>query len=130
MLNRTRINLILLICVFCLPGCSQIVKRQVQKHEVAREVLNTSEEEELIDAVTALESVSEAITGRELTQEELRQLSNDLRKDEAAQSAIKSISTALDPNKVRVKYSPATGKRYNADMEYCPETGVKLLPVE
>ncbi|MCD4779718.1 MAG: hypothetical protein K8S27_04110 [Candidatus Omnitrophica bacterium] len=121
----------LLFClVFSISGCSHIVEKRIQKHKVAGKVLKTTEEEDLVDAVTAWETVSEAITGQEMTEDELRNLARDIRKDKDAQSALESIATALDPQKVRVKYSPATGKRYSADMEICPETGVKLLPVQ
>jgi len=53
-----------------------------------------------------------------------------LRQDENARSAVETIAESLDSNKVMIKYSPATGKRYSADQEYDPETGVKLLPLE
>jgi hypothetical protein len=128
-MKNLRLLLCCLLVIFPL-GCTSIVEKRIQKHPVAGKVLNTNEDEDLVEAVTAWETVGEAITGQEMTPDELEALAQDLRKDKDAQSALESISTALDPQKIRVKYSPATGKRYSADMEFCPETGVKLLPVE
>jgi len=117
---------ILLMSTAC--GCATTSQRQ-SKQDV-KAVLNTSEEENIIDAATALGSVSEAITGKEMTEDELRGLAKDLRTNEETQSAVKKIADSLEGKNIVIKYSPATGKRYSADMEYCPETGVKLLPVE
>ncbi len=93
-------------------------------------LLNTNEDEDVYDAATALGSVAGSWTGGEMTEQELQEAAKRLQKDPEAKSAIESISTSFDRDRVQVKYSPATGKRYSADMEYDPETGVKLLPLE
>ena len=82
------------------------------------------------NAVQAIKTVSEALSGKKLSNEDAVNLTKSIVKDKGARSAIEEIGNAVVPGRVRVKYSPATGKRYSADMEYCPETGVKLLPVE
>ena len=93
-------------------------------------LLNTNQDEDVYDAATALGSVAGSWTGEEMTEQELQEAAKRLQKDPEAKSAIESISTSFGRDKVQVKYSPATGKRYSADMEYDPETGVKLLPLE
>jgi len=110
------------LCIFW--GCASTSIRQ--KSGQAGETVKTDPRE----AGEAVGSIAEALTGKELSPEEQQRLLKDIQKDEEAQSAIQTISDSLNSQSIRVKYSPATGKRYSADLEYCPETGVKLLPVE
>jgi len=121
-------NLILLLIgilgFVSISGCATTGQKKI------KEVFNTNEEEDLTDAATALESVTEAISGKKITAENARELSKDLMTNEDTQEAVKKIADSFDKEKVRVKYSPVTGKRYSADMDIDPETGVKLLPVE
>lgn len=49
--------------------------------------------------------------------------------DPQAQSALRSINTALSPWH-RVKYCPEDGERFSADMIWCPDHKVKLEWVE
>ncbi|MEW5895724.1 MAG: hypothetical protein AB1650_08240 [Candidatus Omnitrophota bacterium] len=93
-------------------------------------LLNTSEQEDVQEATSALTAVTGAISDKHLNEEELYNAARNMRNDPEARSAVNAISTSFDNKDVKVKYSPATGKRYSADMEYDPETGVKLLPVE
>ena len=85
--------------------------------------------EDLKDAASALTAVTGAISDKPLTEKQLHDAARKMRNDPDARSAVDSISSSFD-RRGAVKYSPATGKRYSADMEYDPETGVKLLPVE
>jgi len=80
----------------------------------------------LKDNQEAVEAIVEAITGKELSDSEKADLMKQLQKDKEAQSAIQAIADSLDSTKSRIKYSPATGKRYSPDLEVDPETGVKL----
>lgn len=109
--------LLILFLTITLGGCATTKRSPLQEE-------TTQESRE------AIESVVEALAGQELNDKDIRQLTNQLRKDKDAQTAIEAITETMDPTAVKVKYSPATGKRYSASVEYCPETGVKLLPVE
>ena len=100
---------ILIICMGCatsqpLPGSS----------------INREETE------AALESIAEAISGQELSEEDVKKLKEQIRKDPEAQSAIKVITNSVSGQNQRWKYSPATGKRYEPHMEVDPETCVPL----
>lgn len=69
------------------------------------------------------------MAGRELTEEEVEDVIKDIESDEEARSAVETISDFMSAP-ARIKYSPATGKRYSADLEFDPETGVKLEYVD
>jgi hypothetical protein len=60
----------------------------------------------------------------------MKEVARQIQTDKEAQSAIQAISGSLEGSDSHIKYSPVTGKRYSGDMEYDPETGVKLLPLE
>lgn len=116
----------LVIIVFFLSGCFSLTPEQKEMKTMVLE--NQNEDPEGV--VTAFESVVESYVGQNITPEQAERVVQQLKTDKEAQSAVIAIKDGLDPSKVRVKYSPATGKRYSASMEFCPETGVKLLPVE
>ncbi|HRZ40125.1 MAG TPA: hypothetical protein P5246_03860 [Candidatus Omnitrophota bacterium] len=120
---------LIIAVVFLGAGCAS-ARRPSSLAVEGGNLLNTSKDEDLYDAATALGSVAGAWTGGEMTEAEMREAAKRLQNDTEAKSAIEAISTSFKKDQVRVKYSPATGKRYSADLEYDPETGVKLLPVE
>ncbi len=123
-----RIFIILGVCFFA-AGCAS-ARKPSSLAVGGGNLLNTSQDEDVYDAASALGSVAGAWTGGQMTEEELQAAAKRLQNDDEAKSALEAISTSFDKEQVRVKYSPATGKRYSADLEYDPETGVKLLPVE
>lgn len=82
------------------------------------------------DIDAALHEVAEALTGKELSQKDMKNLEKQIRHDKEARSAIDSIQDSLSNKKPVVKYSPVTGKRYAESMEFDPETGVKLEILE
>lgn len=85
---------------------------------------------EMMDDPEAMKAVAESITGQKLDDKQLRKLSQDLKNDPEARQAVKMVTESVQGNAPVAKYSPVTGKRYAPNMEYDPETGVKLLPVE
>jgi len=107
-------------------GCS-MARQQRQGPEA---LLKTSEKEELADAASALTSVTNSLSDKNMTEQELYEAARKMKDDPDAQQALEAISTSFDRKQVQVKYSPATGKRYSAALEFDPETGVRLLPVE
>jgi len=100
-----------------LSGCKTVPPAQSQQEtgEEAREVLS---------------AVAGALSGKPLDEDDLRNLEKQIRTDEEAQTAIQAITESVGGKVPVVKYCPITGKRYSADMEYCPEHNVKLEIVE
>ena len=77
------------------------------------------------DTISALTTMTQGLTNQPVTREQLRNLSLQVAHDPQAQSAIRSINTALSPQHT-VKYCPEDGQRFSADMIYCPDQKVKL----
>jgi len=81
------------------------------------------------ETVSALSTMTQGLTNKPVTESQLKNLAVQVSKDPQAQSAIRSINTALSPEHA-VKYCPEDGTRYSADMVYCPDGKVKLEWVE
>jgi hypothetical protein len=81
------------------------------------------------ETISALTTMTQGLTYQPITQEQLKDLSIQVANDPQAQSAIRSINTALSPEHT-VKYCPEDGERFSADMIYCPDHKVKLEWVE
>jgi hypothetical protein len=113
-----------LICVF-VAGCASTGPERRNPPSETSQPRETRQDE-----VKALKSVAEAISGQELSDKDMRQLSNQIQKDEKAQSAIRAVTGALGGQKVVVKYCPNDGKRYSAHLEYCPDGKTPLKIVE
>jgi len=77
------------------------------------------------DTVSAISTMTQGLTNQPMTDTQLKNLAVQVSKDPQAQSAIRSINTALTPEHT-VKYCPEDGTRYNANMIYCPDKKVKL----
>ena len=71
-----------------------------------------------------------AVTGKEAGQKDLRQLSNEIRHDKEAQSAVESINSVLNGSTAGVKYCPIDGERYSSKFEVCPKHHVPLKTLE
>jgi len=99
--------------VIFLFGCQTTSRDQNSKKntEDVREVLST---------------VVGALSGRSLSEDELRNLENQIQSDEEAQSAIQAIADSVGGKATHVKYCPVTGRRYASHLEVCPEHQVKL----
>ncbi|MCK5180718.1 MAG: hypothetical protein KAR32_14395 [Candidatus Omnitrophica bacterium] len=82
------------------------------------------------DVQEALSAVAGALSGKKLSEEDLKNLEKQIRTDEEAQTAIQAITGSVGGQAPVVKYCPITGERYAAHMEYCPEHNVKLEIVE
>ncbi len=72
----------------------------------------------------AARKVVGGMANRDLSREELIKFGQGLNRDPEAKTAVQKI---VAPSAAPViKYSPVTGKHYSGDLEYDPETGVKL----
>ena len=85
-----------------------------------------SKDETPEDVGEVLSAVAGAISGKTLSEDELKNLEHQIRTDEDAQSAITSITDSMGGNQPSVKYCPRTGKRYAAHLELCPEHQIEL----
>lgn len=91
----------------------------------------TAGKESSAEMKQAVKTIAESVSGQELSDKDVNRLMKDLREDPEAQSAVTAIKGSISGEQAgRIKYSPATGKRYAPHLEYDPETGVKLEYVE
>jgi len=97
------------IVVFLFSGCatSESVKANREAHDV-------------------LSSVAEAISGKELSDQELRDLEKQMRTDKETQTAIQVITESISGADTLVKYCPVTGRRYAPHFDECPEHHITL----
>lgn len=79
-----------------------------------------SRQESPVDDASAMLQVGAALSGKELTEEQLRKLHLQM-KDKEAQSAVESITQSLSNQSLSIKYCPSTGKRYSAHLETAPD---------
>ncbi len=81
------------------------------------------------DVSEALSAVAGALSGKQLSKEEIQNLEEQIRTDEEAQTAIKAITDSVGKTSA-VKYCPVTGRRYAVHLEVCPEHQVQLEIVD
>ena len=101
------------LIVFFLSGCQ--TTKQVQHPKESKEDL-----EEVISAVAG------AVSGKSLSDEELKNLGEQIRTDKDAQTAIQVITDSVGGKSPQVKYCPIDGQRYASHLEICPEHHVPL----
>jgi hypothetical protein len=82
------------------------------------------------DVQEALTAVAGALSGREFSEEEKRNLQEQIRTDPDAQSAVQAIGGAVSGKDVKVKYCPVGGERYAPHLETCPVHHVPLEMVD
>ena len=104
------------LCSIWFAGCSSIPKKPAAQ---ARPVETVDQQLE------AAQKVVGAMGNTEVSREDLKALATDLQRDQASRSAVQKIIGVSNERPV-IKYSPVTGKHYSGDLEFDPETGVKL----
>ncbi len=82
------------------------------------------------DVVSALGTVTEGLTNKDLSREDLRKLAEQVQKDPEARSAVQSINQSFNIQDSGIKYCPVDGTHFSSRVELCPEHKVKLIPVE
>lgn len=107
-----KIHFLILSCALTVAffGCQTLPSKNESSEEIIR----------------AVGSMTGALAGKEMSDQEARHLVQNLQKDKEARSAIESISGALDIKQTGIKYCPTDGKRFNSDVINCPEHKVKL----
>ena len=108
-------SVLLVCCVLFLPACSQ------QAVQVKSPVAETRQ-----DQIEALQDVVGAVSGQPVSEQELRDLVREVRRDEDARSAVEAVSSAMSGQALDVKYCPVTGKRYSSRLTVCPVHKVPL----
>ena len=81
------------------------------------------------ETISALTTMTQGLTNQPITQAQLKNLTIQAANDPQAQSALRSINTALSVGHT-AKYCPEDGERFSADMIWCPDHKVKLESVE
>lgn len=81
------------------------------------------------ETISALTTVTSGLTNKPVTEADLRNVAQQASSDPQTRSALREINGALSPQHT-VKYCPLNGQRFSADMEYCPNSNVKLKWVE
>ena len=131
-IDRTMMLFVLagMTALVCVSGCASTGRQRALLSVEGGNLLNTSADESAGDAVSALRVVTGAVSSTDMTDEDLYRAAQRMKDDPEAKTAVEAVSSAFDQRNVRMKYSPQTGKRYSPDLEFDPETGVRLLPVE
>ena len=105
---------LIMALVVCLCGCQTTAR----KPEPSR-----------AETISALTTMTQGLTNQPIGQAQLKNLTIQVASDPQAQSALRSINTALSVQHT-VKYCPENGERFSADMIWCPDHKVKLESME
>ena len=82
------------------------------------------------EALSALETVANSLSGKNLTDQEIKALSKDIQTNKETQSAVKSITASVSSHQVKVNYCPVDGERFDSRVKACPRHKVELKEVE
>ena len=115
-----------IVCVFALAvfvgGC--------QTTSAAKKKTGAGQPETSRDVESALQAVTGTLSGQQIDEAGLRDLSRQIQKDEKARTAVEAVTGAIQGKEIKAKYCPLTGKHYSAGLDLCPEDGAKLVPIE
>ncbi len=106
-----------MILMLLLAGC-QTVPQKPAGGESSQEV------------VSALNSMTEGLTNKNISKEDLKRLAEQVKGDPQVKSAVEALNSSFNVKDTGVKYCPTDGKRYSSRLEFCPDHQTKLLPVE
>lgn len=81
-----------------------------------------------VETRQAMTSVAGGLAGRPLSEEEARELEQQIRTDPEAREAVRKIATSMS-EAPRAKYCPVGGEHYAPSLEICPVHNVKLKTV-
>lgn len=116
-LNELQWQILFLIApVVLLTGCQSVSSKRL-----------SSEQREAVDS---MRSVTQAISGKTLTDEELIDLSRKIENDPEAKSAVESITQSLGGEAAVPKYCPVDGERFAPHKTQCPTHNVTLKRVD
>ena len=101
---------------FFLTGC-QTLKAQPSKEKTQ-------------EAQASLSTVAGALSGRHVSEDELRNLSRQIANNPETKEAVESVVGAVRKAPVVVKYCPVDGRHFASTVKRCPEHNVLLKVVE
>jgi len=104
-------------------GCTS-TRQQILAQDVAGKSGDRQE------ALEALHSMTEAVSGKDVSQQDMVDLARDIDQNEEAATAVKAITDSLQGEGISYKYCPICGKRYHPKFTYCPLHHVLLKDVE
>ena len=81
------------------------------------------------DIDKTLQSVAEAVSGKPLTKDEVKNLEKQIATDPEARNSLQTIGQAMGGGML-VKYCPVDGERFSGKLEECPVHHVKLKSLE
>ena len=111
---------ILLLSVFIFfAGCSATAKNT-----------STQSTENVKEMQSALQSVVGAVSGKTVSEKDLKNLSKEIRKDPETQKAIQAMADTMGSAAPHIKYCPVDGQRFSAKFTVCPKHNVPLKDLE
>ena len=120
-----KIWILFLLCFFY-SGCTTANKKfstSSNEKQASEHVLKKGGDAESLKLVVG------AISGKEVSRDDLKNVAKQVKKDPEARTAVESITQTMGGN-VEIKYCPVCGKRYSSKFEKCPKHGVLLKAVE
>ena len=77
----------------------------------------------------ALKSAAKALSGRDVTDDDIYRLADQLKNNSEERSAVESVTNALTQRSI-IYYCPVDGKRFASSVKECPQHHVKLKLLE
>ena len=77
----------------------------------------------------ALKSAAKALSGREISDDDIYRLANQLKNNSEERSAVESVTKALTKKPV-IYYCPVDGERFSQSIKICPDHHVELMLLE
>lgn len=99
------------ICVVLLNGC---VTTDKKKSVSSRQ-----------DVEASIEAVVEAVSGQDISPDEMQKLKKQIRKDPQTRQSIQTISEVYTGSHI-IKFCPVDGRRYSSSIINCPDHEVEL----
>ena len=82
------------------------------------------------ETTAALKTVAGTLSGKEINDEDLKNLAQRMETDKETKSAVQALTGTIVGAGVVVKYCPVDGKRFSGTLSICPEHHVELKRVE
>ena len=104
----------LLVALIFWGGCQSVPRSQGESSQ---------------DTMEAMTTVTEAIVGKDLSQEDMKKLNQQMRTDRDARAAVQVLTDTMS-GAAAIKYCPMDGERFAASLTQCPTHKVELKEVE
>jgi hypothetical protein len=92
-------------------------------------VAQKKETQQQKEAIESMRTIAGSLSGKQLSDEELRKVSSQIEKNPEAQSAVESITQSMG-GAGSIKYCPVDGKRFAPHIIQCPAHQVELKNVD